>query len=204
MILKKENLIIIRLLGIALIVAAIVGAVWWISRSVASARVEIGSPREINVTPQKISEIKRISQWEFMRVVDEVVVDTTAHRTLLPDERLTCIFYGTLSLGIDLAKADDDWVTNRNDTLTVRLPLPSLLDERFIDEARTKVFYEYGSWRPSARNAMYRRAKVRMMERALTPSNLDKVRQAASYRFSSLFKELGAKDVIIEFGNSSK
>ncbi len=197
--LYKSNIAIIRLIVVILIVAAAIGAGWWIHRSVSSASIGIGSSHEISVTPQKISEIKRINQWEFMRVVDEVVVDTIARRPLLPDQRLTCIYYGTLSLGIDLTKADDDWVTNTNDTVTVRLPLPSLLDDRFIDEARTKVFYEYGTWRPSARNAMYRRAKVKMEQRALTPVNLRQVRQSAVSRFTSLFKQLGAKEVIIQF-----
>lgn len=191
--------VLVRLITVVLIAAVAAGAIWWISRAISSSRIEIGSNPEINITPQKISDIKRIGRWEFMRVVDEAIVDTTVHRTLLPDMRLTCIYYGILSLGIDLSKAGDDWATNVNDTVTVTLPEPVLLDEHFIDEARTNVFYESGTWRPSAKNAMYRRAKIMMMNRALTPSNMQQVRQAAERRFSALFRELGAKEVIVRF-----
>lgn len=191
--------VLVRLIAVVLIAAVAAGAIWWLSRTISSSRIEIGSNTEINITPQKISDIKRIGRWEFMRVVDEAIVDTTVHRTLLPDMRLTCIYYGTLSLGIDLSKAGDDWATSVNDTVTVILPEPVLLDEHFIDEARTNVFYESGTWRPSAKNAMYRRAKAMMMSRALTPSNMQQVRQAAERRFSALFRELGAKEVIVRF-----
>ena len=199
MVSKAIKILSIRLTGILLVIAIIAGVLWWLSHAVYTASVEIGSSPEISVTPQKISEIKRISQWEFMRVVDEVVVDTSVHRTLLPDDRLTCIYYGTLSLGINLADADGDWVDNTNDTITLRLPAPTLLDDRFIDEARTKVFYESGTWRASAKNAMYRRAKLKMIDRALTQDNMQRVRQSATDRFTSLFKELGAKEVIVRF-----
>lgn len=174
-------------------------AALWLFKGVSESSIEIRSDPQIAVTPQKIAEIKRIGQWEFVSVSDEVVVDTVVKRVLVPDDRLTCIYYGTLSIGVDLDKAADDWAVNHGDTITVKLPKPGLLDQNFIDEASTRVFYESGTWRPAARKAMLRRAGVKMKAFALTPANLKRAEEAASDRFERLFKAMGAKEVIVSF-----
>lgn len=166
---------------------------------IGSAEVSIGSDNTINVTPERITSIKSIGQWEFMQVDDEVVIDTIRRRHIVADDRLTCIYYGTVRLGIDLDKAAEDWITNRNDTIEVRLPAPSVLDDRFIDEARTDVFYQNGRWGGYARELMYRRAVAEMKAFALSPENIRTVKSAAESRFTDLFMSLGAKDVTISF-----
>lgn len=40
-----------------------------------------------------------------------------------------------------------EWAQAHGDTVTLRLPAVHLLDKNFIDEARTKVFYESGNGR---------------------------------------------------------
>ena len=64
------------------------------------------------------------------------------------DDRLVAIYRGTLRLGVDLRLADKNWVYAHGDTVTLTLPKIRLLDRRFIDETRTKVFYESDAvWR---------------------------------------------------------
>lgn len=168
-------------------------------RGIGDAEISIGSENTINVTPERIAKVKSIGQWEFLQVTDEVVIDTIRRRPIMADNRLTCIYYGTVRLGINLDNAPADWITNRNDTIEVRLPAPSVLDDRFIDEARTDVFYQNGKWGSYAREQMYGRAVAQMKAFALSPENVAAVRKAAEMRFESLFKSLGAKDVMVTF-----
>lgn len=166
---------------------------------IGSAEVSIGSDNTINVTPERITSIRSIGQWEFMKVDDEVVIDTIRRRHIVADDRLTCIYYGSVRLGIDLDKAAADWITNRNDTIDLLLPSPSVLDDRFIDEARTNVFYQNGRWGGYARELMYRRAVTEMKAFALSPENIKAVKAAAESRFTDLFMGLGAKEVTVSF-----
>lgn len=183
---------------IALAVALVYIVVKFVN-GIGSAEVSIGSDNTINITPERITSIKSIGQWEFMQVDDEVVIDTIRHRHIVADDRLTCIYYGSVRLGIDLDKAAADWITNRNDTIDLLLPAPSVLDDRFIDEARTDVFYQTGRWGGYARELMYRRAVAEMKAFALSPENIRTVKSAAESRFTDLFMGLGAKEVTVSF-----
>lgn len=161
--------------------------------------MKIESDKEIAVTPIVIQSIRDIRQWEFVKITDEEVIDTVRKIPLWPDHRLVLVFHGTPRIGIDLADAPDDWVTNVNDSLTVTLPQPRLLDTRFIDEALTEVFAQNGPWTASDREHMYEAARSRMTARALSPDNIDKVRKAAANRFAKVFESLGAKYVEVRF-----
>lgn len=194
-----RTLLYIKAVAIIAVAAAVVCVVVWIGRGVASSEISIGSDSTINVTPERIAEIKRLGQWEFLTVEDEVVVDTIRYRHIVSDDRLTCIYHGTVRLGINLDHAPADWISNHNDTIKVLLPAPSILDNNFIDEASTEVFYQNGRWGAYARELMYRRAVVRMKAFALSPENMKIVKEAATDRFTSLFKSLGAKDVTVTF-----
>lgn len=194
-----RTLLYIKAAAIIAVAAAVVCVVVWIGRGVASSEISIGSDSTINVTPERIAEIKRLGQWEFLTVEDEVVVDTIRYRHIVSDDRLTCIYHGTVRLGINLDHASADWISNHNDTIKVLLPAPSILDSNFIDEASTEVFYQNGRWGAYARELMYRRAVVRMKAFALSPENMKIVKEAATDRFTSLFKSLGAKDVTVTF-----
>lgn len=191
-----------RSLQFAVIIVAAVAVICiliWLWKGLSETEISIGSDNTINVTPERIAEIKQLGQWEFLTVVDEVVVDTIRHRHIVSDDRLTCIYRGTVRLGINLDHAPADWVTNRNDSIEVRLPKPSVLDDSFIDEASTDVFYQNGKWGAVARERMYRRAAARMKADALSAENIAAVREAATRRFTSLFKSLGAKEVTVTF-----
>lgn len=196
---KTRSILYIKIAAIVAVAVAAVCVVLWIGKGIASTEVTIGSDNTINVTPERIAEIKRLGQWEFLTVEDEVVVDTIRYRHIVSDDRLTCIYHGTVRLGINLDHASADWISNHNDTIKVLLPAPSILDNNFIDEASTEVFYQNGRWGAYARELMYRRAVVRMKAFALSPENMKIVKEAATDRFTSLFKSLGAKDVTVTF-----
>ena len=165
--------------------------------------VTVEADKEIAVTPQVVKSIRDIRQWEFVRLTDEEVIDTVRKIALWPDDRLVLIFHGTPRIGIDLSDTGDDWVVNRNDSLTVTLPRPRLLDMDFIDEALTEVFAQSGNWSANDREHMYEMARSRMIARALTDDNIGRVRRAAADRFTTIFTSLGAAHVDVRFADDA-
>ena len=146
-----------------------------------------------------LEAVRDIGEWEFLTVNDEELVDTTASRTLGSDKQLTRIYYGTLRLGINMEKMPSSSIRLIDDTLDVLLPAIHLLDNDFIDETRTKSFYEKGSWDNSTRSALYEKAKRQMLERCMTASNIQLAQQNAIDEVTLLFNTLGYDHVVVHF-----
>ena len=72
--------------------------------------VQLVSSNAIDLTPSQIRSIQRIGRWEFLAISDEELVDTLRPRTFQKDDRLVRIYHGTLRLGVDLQRCQDDWV----------------------------------------------------------------------------------------------
>ena len=138
--------------------------------------------------------MKQIGEWEFLSVADEELIDTL-RAGFFKDDELIRIYYGTLRLGIDMREVDDDWLEHDGDTLVVKLPPVKLLDEQFIDEARTQSFFESGKWTDADRHAMYERARERMKVRALNSSNLKSAEENATRQFYQLMRSMGYDNV---------
>ena len=160
--------------------------------------IELGVDDRIGDTPTQIESMKAIGEWEFLSVSNEELVDTV-RKGLLSDDHLVRIYYGTLSLGINMHQARPHWLTVSGDTATAVLPKVGLLDKNFIDEARTKSFYESGSWQESDREALYKKAYRMMLQRCMTPTNLKAAEENAEAQFRKMLLALGYKNVIIKF-----
>ena len=151
--------------------------------------ISIGSDNRIDPTPTLIASMKSIGEWEFLSISDEEMIDTVRHG-FFSDDELVRIYYGTLRLGID----------HNGDSVTVTLPPVKLLDTRFIDEARTKSFFESGKWSNDDRAELYTRAQHAMMKRCLTPANYRSAEQNATSQMQSLMLQLGFKKVAVKVG----
>ena len=161
--------------------------------------LEVERNTRIDLTPEQILSVRDIGQWEFLTINTEELVEWQRSRTLTTD-RLTRIYQGTLRLGIDMSKASDDWFTSLPDsTAQLILPHAALLDNNFIDEARSRSFYEKGSIPPEARDQLYAQARKKMMQRCLTPQNLQTTERNARNEFTRIFKSFGFKTVTIQF-----
>ena len=180
-------------------IVAVLALMVWINRTIKTSSVEIVGNDSIDITPQQIQSIKAIGQWEFLAINDEVMVDTV-RRGFFSDDQLVRIYYGTLRLGIDMSQADADWIAHSGDSVTVTLPPVKLLDTRFIDEARTKSFFESGKWSNDDRAELYTRAQHAMMKRCLTPANYRSAEQNATSQMQSLMLQLGFKKVAVKVG----
>ena len=186
----------IILLGVSLVIIAF----FWLRSCTKGDHIEIGADDTIDASPTQIQSIKAIGEWEFLSVSLEELADTV-RKGIFSDDELSRIYYGTLRLGINMHQVELGWLTVEGDSVSLSLPQVALLDRDFIDEARTKPFFETGSWKPEDREALYRQAHNRMLQHGLTKENLVAAEDNAREQITSLMKAMGFKKVRITFGN---
>lgn len=183
----------IMLGGMAVVVLTI--AVWW---AVSGTEVHGEQEGTLKPSPVIVEKMRSIGQWEFLSVSDEELVDTIRHG-FFGDDELARIYYGTLRLGIDLSEANEEWIKMDGDTVRVTLPAVKLLDNDFIDEARTRPFIEDGKWTEADRAALTRKAVVAMRRRCLTKDNIRKAEENAIEQVGAMVKAMGFEEVRVKF-----
>jgi hypothetical protein len=191
---KIKHRIIVLLLAGALVVAGVA----WLVRAVSHSEVGLAVDQRINITPEQITSIKAIGEWEFLSVSAEELVDTTRRRLLMKDE-LARIYYGTLRLGVDMHQVKPGWIKTSGDSITMTLPAIGLLDKDFIDEARTRPFYESGSWTAEDREILFKKAYRMMTQHCLTKENLQAAEANGQEQFRNMLQSMGYKHVKITF-----
>ena len=194
----KDSKQILQLVVKVLILLAIILVLWWLLFTEKDNHLSLEVNSDINVTPEQIQRIKAIGEWEFLSISDEELVDTV-RKGLFKDDQLVRIYYGTLRLGVNLQHVKDGWIKTQGDTVSVTLPKVGLLDEQFIDEARTKAFYESGKWTPKDREALYHKANRQMKAHCLTPQNLKSAENNADTQFRRMMKAMGYNNITIRF-----
>ena len=188
----------IRSITVAAAIIAVILLAVWVYRSLGDARLEMGSDDSIGLTPTQIESIKAVGEWEFLSISTEELVDTTRKR-LFSDDQLVRLYYGTLRLGVNMKQVEPKWIRQQNDTLFLTLPKVGLLDHDFIDEARTKSFFESGTWKAEDREALYKRAYRKMIAHFLTTANLNTAEDNARESFKKLLRSMGYKNIDIQF-----
>lgn len=179
----------VSLVCIAIIVA--VGTIAWLWHSAKDSTLKLTDDDAIDCTPTIVEHMKSIGQWEFLSVNDEEIIDTM--RTgFFSDDELVRIYYGTLRLGIDFSDCKEDWIRTEGDTVFVTIPDVKLLDYNFIDEARTRSFFETGKWSNADRKAMYERARQKMLLRCMTQETLDNARKNAKEQIARMLQPIAA------------
>ena len=188
----------IRSIAVATAVIVVVVLAVWLYRALGDARIEMGTDDSIGLTPTQIESIKAVGEWEFLSISTEELIDTTRKR-LFSDDQLVRIYYDTLRLGVNMKQVEPGWIEQRHDTLFLTLPKVGLLDRDFIDEARTKSFFESGSWKAEDREALYKRAYQKMKVHCLTPTNLRTAEDNARESFRKLLRSMGYPKTVINF-----
>ncbi|MBR6194770.1 MAG: DUF4230 domain-containing protein [Prevotella sp.] len=192
---EKNNL---ELVVKALTLVAIIIFLWWLLIAEKDNHIGLKVDDDINPTPEQIQSIRDIGQWEFLSISNEELVDTV-RKGVFSDDQLVRIYYGTLRLGVDLSKTKKNWITAHGDTIVVRLPKVGLLDKEFIDETRTKAFYESGRWTARDREALYRKARRQMMSHALTKENLKTAEANAEHEVRRMMSAMGYNNITVKF-----
>ena len=188
----------IKLIIGAVVVIAIIVIFFWVKSAFKDNYLELGTNDNIEPTPTQIQSIRDIGEWEFLSVSAEEMVDTV-RKGFFSDDELVRIYYGTLRLGINMQNLSEDALRVQGDTLQVTLPKVGLLDKDFIDEAKTKPFYESGKWSPQSHQALYQKAHRQMLTHCLTKENVNAAQSNAESQLSNLFKSLGYKNVTLHF-----
>lgn len=189
---KKYGIILLTIL--ALILA---GTLYWLNKD---NTVSVTTEEQTTLSPTQVESIEAIGEWEFLAISNEELVDTV-RRGFFGDDQLVRIYYGTLRLGINMKDVKEGWIQANagKDSIVCTLPPIRLLDNNFIDEARTRSFFEEGKWTGADRQALYDRAYVQMKKRCLTPANIRIAQRNARQQFRDMFKAMGFPNARVEF-----
>lgn len=163
---------------------------------------EIPETLHIGATATQIQDIREIRQWEALAIECEEMTDTAEER-FFGDKALTRIYAGTLRLGVDMREASGDWFTAKGDTAVLKLPPITLLNPDFIDEARTRTFIEEGDWNAETYEALYRKAREKMLRRSFGKGQRQQAAQNIAEKFRSLFLAFGYRHVEISWGGAA-
>lgn len=186
----------IAILAVVLLLAGF----FWLRDLTKGDHISLGSDTQIDVTPTQIMSIKAIGEWEFLAVNAEELVDTV-RKGFFTDDQLVRIYYGTLRLGIDMSQLEPEWITVSGDSVTLLLPKVGLLDTDFIDEARTKPFFESGRWDAEAKEALYKKAYHQMKTHCLTTENLQAAQANGEEQMRNMMRSMGYKNIKITWKN---
>lgn len=187
------------------LVLALIGGAAWLLRDCRDSRHGLGGGglrvergQGIDPTPEEVRAVRRLGQLETLSIATEELAEL--HREgILRDDQLARIYVGTLRLGVDLERTHGEWFRVAGDTAKLTVPRVGLLDEDFIDEARTRPFYERGTWTAADRDSLYRQASERMRRRCLTEENLLLARRGATERLTQICAALGFRYVIVTY-----
>lgn len=180
-------------------VAIVAVLVFRVTKAVGTSSVEITKNDSIDITPEVIRSIKAIGEWEFLAVSDEELADTV-RRGLLSDDHLARVYYGTMRLGVNLHQAGPGWIKASGDTVVMTLPPITLLDNDFIDEARTRPFHESGRWSQTDRDALYAKAHRAMLRRGMTKANIAAAQENGEAQMRGMLTSMGFRHVTVTFG----
>lgn len=155
---------------------------------------------QITLSPEQIASIEDIGEWVFLEVEAEEMVDTVRKNMILSDDALSRIYVGTLHFGINMKTlTGKNWITCHGDTATLRLPKVKLLDTKFINEAKSRTFYQEGSWDNKAMANLYSNARNKMIRRHNTPENQRLAQESAEVEITKFIKAFGFKTVELLF-----
>lgn len=190
---KKRTYIII-----GIVIVLLMASFFWVRSILRNNHVGFWTDNRIELTPTQIQSIKDIGEWEFLAISTEEMVDTI-RKGIFTDDELVRIYYGTLRLGINMHQVEPGWIQTSGDSITINLPKIGLLDKDFIDEARTKPFYESGSWNAADKEALYKRAYNKMLHHSMTEENLLAAESNAEQQFRNMMKSMGFSHITITF-----
>lgn len=187
----------IKIIIAAAILLMLIAGFFWLKSVTKDNYISLGTSEAIEPTPTQIQSIKDIGEWEFLSISAEEMVDTV-RKGFFSNDELVRIYYGTLRLGIDMKQLAPDAITVNGDSLEMMLPKVGLLDKDFIDEAKTKSFYESGKWSPKDREALYKKAYRQMIQHCMTKENLEAARTNGEAQMHHMMQQLGYKNITIK------
>lgn len=116
-----------KIISTLILAVVAAGLLFWAGSKVKQAldngglvNLSLTTQQDIDQTPIEINSIRRIGQWEFLSIKTEELVDSVK-KGFFFDDRIVCIYRGTLSLGIDMEKCDSTWISaQKGDSIALR------------------------------------------------------------------------------------
>ena len=190
----------IKIIIAGAILLALIAIFFWVKNATEDNYIELGSSEAIDPTPTQIQAIKDIGEWEFLSISAEEMVDTV-RKGFFSNDELVRIYYGTLRIGVNMHQVEPGWIKANGDSIEMTMPKIGLLDKDFIDEAKTKPFFESGKWSPQDREALYKKAYSQMIQHCLTKENLEAAKANGEAQMKQMMQQLGYKKITILFGD---
>lgn len=190
----------IKIIIAGAILLALIAIFFWVKNATEDNYIELGSSEAIDPTPTQIQAIKDIGEWEFLSISAEEMVDTV-RKGFFSNDELVRIYYGTLRIGVNMHQVEPGWIKAKGDSIEMTMPKIGLLDKDFIDEAKTKPFFESGKWSPQDREALYKKAYSQMIQHCLTKENLEAAKANGEAQMKQMMQQLGYKKITILFGD---
>lgn len=170
-------------------------------------------PIIIDQTPILIKEIKSIGQLITYISYDEIVADSVIvtrgsafvnafnHLSPVPflpsaDKQLVLIVKGKVLVGTDLSLLTDTSVTIKNDTVTIFLPKPKIIDA-IVNPSDFETFVEKGNWTSKEVTLVKIKARRKLQARALQQDILAKADTKAKTIMQDFLGSMGYKKVLI-------
>lgn len=180
------------------VIAAAATVAFRVAQAVDDTGITVEKSERIDITPEVIQSIKAIGEWEFLSIAAEELADTV-RRGLFGNDNLARIYYGTMRLGVNLHQAEPGWIKASGDTVTMQLPPIILLDNDFIDEARTRSFHESGRWTAADRETLYMKARRAMLRRGMTKANIEAARKNGESQMRDMLSAMGFRNITVSF-----
>ena len=141
---KRNTIIVIVLLILALLVYLLKGTVLQVYHSLFDERTEIGHVM--------LSDLAKTEKLTVLSLYKEVIVSQYREEPrMFYGTRLYqihSVYPGRIDVGFDLTKCSDDWLMMREDTAYVKLPAVEILNQGgwYIDETSRETPIEEGTW----------------------------------------------------------
>lgn len=194
--------------NIALVVFAVVAAIWLLRRTDVLPKWKnpfAAQPITIDNTPLLVKNVRSIAQLMTIEYYDEVVVDSTNNSTkMLPlppfvfpvRQSLVLVVKGRLIAGLDLSRLDSSNFSGNKDSLHIVLPKAKIL-EVIVNPTDVETFSEEGNWNQQAVTALKEKAQFRITKNALNQGVLRRSDEKARNLVEQLMENAGYKKVVV-------
>lgn len=178
-----------------LIATVAVIALMFFKKTASTSSLAVEKTNAIGSTVNEVTSIRKIGQWDALDVTCEELVDTT-ESSFWGDRVLAKIYTGKMRIGVDFTNIPDTCLRVAGDTVFVAMPHATLLTPDFIDESRSRTFYQRGHWDAAVSNALMAKAQSAMIKRNLTSERLQAAEEIARRHLGAVFEAMGYKHVI--------
>lgn len=124
-----------------------------------------------------------------------------ANSTYVVDDSIVKIFHGKINLGCDFSKVKRPIITNENGIVYVNLPKIQILDDKIIDESKSRTFYVPNRNLDFTKviGEMDEIAVDMMIDRCIEMNLVEKAEDLIIEQFYTMLSGVDVKDVIITF-----